>query len=427
MWDALITLAWLTVTDARSQAAVQAPSRDAQTTSAPAPGERIAEIRIQGNYRTPQDEIERLASVRVGDPVQDDTLNAIQKRLEDTGLFDEVSVHKRWRTIEPGADVVLLILVRERPSGSSGPLGHVTRALGNPMVLPILGYEDGYGLSYGARLSPPDLLGEKTHLSIPLTWGGTRQAAVEVDRRFASGALTSLSANVAIRQRENPYYDEDDTRRIVGARVQRTLGPWMRAGASAGWTDVEFAAVRQNFLTWGADVSFDTRSSLDFPRNAVYLQAAWERMDVDEGPAIDRYRTEARAYLGLTGAAVLALRAVRADASEPVPPYEQYLLGGSSSVRGFRAGFDAGDTLLAGSAELRVPLTSPVSFGSAGAKVFADSGTVYGDDERLGRAVFRTGIGGGLFFAARLFSLDFDVARGLDSGYRAHFSAGLRF
>jgi outer membrane protein assembly factor BamA len=397
------------------------------TAAATHPGERIVEIRVQGNVTTSQAEVERLANIRLGDPIEMDTVALVRQRLEDSAKFDQVEVLKRWRTIDPGEEVVLVILVREHPAGAGGLLGHLTRALGQPMILPIVNYDDGYGLTYGGRISPPEMLGAETHTSIPLTWGATRQAAIEVGRRFERGPLTYASATVAIRERENPHYKEDDTRRIVGARVERRLASWLLAGASSGWTDVSFATLDQRFVAWGADIAFDTRKSLELPRNAAYVQAGWEVLDFDAGPSVHRFRTDARGYVGLAGAAVLAVRVVRASMSEPAPPYEQFLLGGASSVRGFRAGYDAGESLLTGSVELRLPLTSPVSFGSAGASVFVDTGGVTGAGRRLRDATFRTGIGGGLFFSAAIFRLNLDVARGLDEGYRLHVSAGLHY
>ena len=211
--------------------------------------------------------------------------SAIRSRWTQSRWCDNVSktarsstrwrYQKRWRTIDPGRQVVLVILVREHPAGAGGLLGHLTRALGQPMILPILDYSDGYGRTYGGRISPPEMLGAETHTSIPLTWGATRQAAIEVGRRFERGPLTYASATVAIRERENPHYKEDDTRRIVGARVERRLASWLLAGASSGWTDVGFATLDQRFVAWGADIAFDTRKSLELPRNAAYVQAGW--------------------------------------------------------------------------------------------------------------------------------------------------------
>ena len=47
------------------------------------------------------------------------------------------------------------------------------------LFLPILRYEEGYGVSYGVRLARTDLLGPKSRVSVPLTWGGERRAALE--------------------------------------------------------------------------------------------------------------------------------------------------------------------------------------------------------------------------------------------------------
>ena len=47
------------------------------------------------------------------------------------------------------------------------------------MLLPILDAEDGYGVSYGARLALPNPLGTNSRLSMPFAWGGQKQAALE--------------------------------------------------------------------------------------------------------------------------------------------------------------------------------------------------------------------------------------------------------
>ncbi len=332
---------------------------------------------------------------------------------------------------------MLVIVVREAPGGSSSPIGRLVRALAHPLVLPILNYTDGYGLTYGGRFSPVNLLGSATHVSIPLTWGATKQAALELDRPFVAGPLTRVTAGVAIRERRNPFYEADDRRLTLGARAERTLAQSVRVGLSGTLSDVTFEIdeARQSvgnlggagrLVSWGADAAFDTRRNTELPRNAVFLQAGWDRLQLDGG-AIDRYRADARGYIGLVGASVLALRAVRAVASDALPPYEQFLLGGSSSLRGFRAGYDVGDSLALGSVELRMPFTSPVSFGRAGASLFVDTGTVYGADERLRNVRLRTGVGAGLFFNAAIFNLNLDVARGLDRGWRMHVSSGFQF
>ena len=83
------------------------------------------------------------------------------------------------------------------------------------------------------------------------------------------------------------------------------------------------------------------------------------------------------------GTSVLALRGIAIRASNPLPGYEQALLGGSSLLRGYEFGYRAGDNLAAVSAELRIPITSPLSVGRFGVKAFVDAGTVYGAGGKL--------------------------------------------
>ena len=417
-----------------------APSSTANTSGQAQ--ERVVEVRIQGNTRTAEEEIRTLAAIQIGEPVTTELLAAIQTRLERSGKFDEVEIRKRWRTIDSTEDIVLVIIVREAVGGSTNVLRRAGHALTHPLMLPLATYDDGYGVTYGARLSPLNLFGPTVHVSIPLTWGATKQAALELDRPFSSGPVSRIAGAVEWRRRDNPFFDSDDRRITATARVERTIVPALRAGVSASLSDVSFVSdereqdepldeqmmwdLQETLGSWGADITWDTRRNTDLPRNAVLVSLAWDRLHI-AGAAIDRYRADAAGFVGLPRGAVLVLHAWRSDASTPLPPFEQVLLGGASNLRGFRAGYDAGDTLLTGSAELRVPLSSPLSFGRAGASLFVDTGAVYDHDTAFRDASRRTGVGGGLFFNAAVFKLDLAVARGLDRGWRLHVSAGLRF
>ena len=125
----------------------------------------------------------------------------------------------------------------------------------------------------------------------------------------------------------------------------------------------------------------------------MFASASWEHLDFSSGAVIDRTRVEGRGYLGLIGQNVLVLRAVREDADHPLPPYLKSLLGGWSSLRGFRAGSYVGDTLVTGSMELRVPLGSPLDVAKLGVSLFVDTGTAYADGQRT--AIRRSTPGGG--------------------------------
>ena len=93
-----------------------------------------------GNYSIPDDEVLALAGVALGDVVDDGGLDDIARRLTASGRFETVEVHKRYRSLSATDPIALVIVVRERPRA---------RLAGRLMFLPILGYEEGYGVSYG--------------------------------------------------------------------------------------------------------------------------------------------------------------------------------------------------------------------------------------------------------------------------------------
>src|SRR5690606_14218047 len=96
--------------------------------------------------------------------------------------------------------------------------------LGSAMLLPVLSGEDGYGLTYGAIVAWPGTLGGESRLAVPLTWGGHKQAGVELERIVAGRQRIRLRAGAGLERRRNPFFDEDDSRRQVWARVERATG-----------------------------------------------------------------------------------------------------------------------------------------------------------------------------------------------------------
>ena len=120
---------------------------------------------------------------------------------------------------------------------------------------------------------------------------------------------------------------------------------------------------------------------------------------------------------------VFVARLQQAWAADALPSFEQPLLGGTASLRGFRLGYRIGDRLAAASAEVRMPINSPLRIARLGVALFTDAGTVYGADERLADR----SIGAGAFITAPVVSLRLDVAHGLDAGTRAHFTLAFAF
>ena len=86
--------------------------------------------------------------------------------------------------------------------------------------------------------------------------------------------------------------------------------------------------------------------------------------------------TDVRGYLGLVRQVVFVARVQQAWSAHPLPLFEQPLLGGAASLRGFPLGYRMGDRLAAASAEVRMPITSPLRIARTGMAVFTDAGTV---------------------------------------------------
>jgi hypothetical protein len=409
----------------------------AQPGQAPA-AQRLVEVVVHGNHTTPDADVLAIAGLVIGAPLAADAVAAATKRLEAADRFAAVDIRKRYRSIDHLDDVVLVILIDERPKPMELPAPPVLKPFrtlrDGLMFLPIVSFADGYGLSYGAQFTFADVLGRRSRIGVPLTWGAERRAAVEAERRFGRGPATRVEAGAGIVRREHPFFDVPDRRGEVWARAERALPLALRVGGGIRWSDIAFGtastpALRssERMTASGLDLTLDTRIDPTFPRNAVHARAAWEHLDFASGPSRRRTTLDGRGYVGLVGSSVLAVRAMHGRADGPLPPFEQWLLGGPSSVRGFRTGSFVGDRVAAGSLELRIPFSSPLRVGKTGVAVFVDRGGVWRHDQRAADADWRQGYGAGVFAIATVFQFRLDVAHGQGRGTRAHVSAGLSF
>jgi len=396
--------------------------------SAHAQGEVIAEVRVHGNHTTPDEDVLELSGLVEGSSADQASLLAAERALRESGRFEGVEVRRRYRSIADSSQILVILVVDERPGVTEDDLtpGPMTRLRAATMWLPILKREDGYGTTYGAQAAFDGPLGENSRLSVPLTWGGERRAALALERTFDDSALV-LRGTLALTRRVNPHFDEADRRSEARVEVSHALLPWLRAGADARVAQVRFGdAYDGRHTAFGPSLTLDTRIDPSFPRNAVLAAVGWERLSFGTGHA-GRFRTDLRGYVGLVGSTVLALRARLDRADAPLPLAEQSLLGGRDTLRGYRAGHQADDSLAALSAEIRQPLTSPLNAGRFGVKAFIDTGATWASGERLRKQEFDHGIGGGVFLGVAAFTLDVDVAWPEADGPRAHVGMGVSF
>jgi outer membrane protein assembly factor BamA len=390
----------------------------------------IAEIRVHGNHTTPDADVISLSGLSTGGDAAEATLRAAEEMLKASHRFDTVEVKRQSRSIDNPADILIMIVVVERAGVSTDDLtpGPLKRIGAASLWLPVLNYEDGYGLTYGVRVAFADVRGERSRLSIPLTWGGERRGGVEFERAFDRGPISLMRVGGSVNRRVNPFFDLPDQRRDLRIEADRIVAPWLRVGGIASVAHVDFGesyAARHSAI--GAHATIDTRIDPSFPRKAVYTRIGWQRLTFSSGGDAGRFTADARGYVGVIGSVVLALRGQLSRADAPLPAAERVLLGGSGSLRGYRAGYRAGDSMAAVSAEARVPFTSALNVWRFGVKGFVDAGTTWLSTERLADQGLQRGIGTGVFLGAAVFMLDLDVAWPEDGKPRAHFTMGVKF
>ena len=256
------------------------------------------------------------------------------------------------------------------------------------MFLPILGYEDGYGFSYGVQFAIPNPAGSRSRLAFPLTWGGEKLAGVELEKNLERGPFTRITGAVSLSRRENPFFEENDDRGGVWVEGEHRFARSLSASIATGWQRSSFAGQHRGVRDTGR------RRRARYPSRSVSLtQRRVRRGGVGASRvrcgSANRTSLEAPGHLGLVGQSLLVVRALREDSDRPLPANFKPLLGGMSNLRGFEAGHAIGDTLVAGSAELRMPLTSPLNVGKLGVSAFVDVGTVYDKGAAVGRSALR--------------------------------------
>jgi outer membrane protein assembly factor BamA len=398
----------------------------------------IVSIQVHGNTMTPDAEIIRASGLSEGETFSDALLTQTTARLQSTKRFDHVEVLKRYASISDPSQIVVVIQVDEGPvriesgrlPGVSGAPGRAPRVVKrgpvNVMFVPLLDSEDGYGVAYGAQLAITGHRSTSSRLVVPLSWGGDKRAAAEFQKEFAPRFAPQLKAGALVQRRTHPFFKEDADRKRLWGRAEWQLVKPLRVGTTLAWQKSSLLERDDTTRSVGADLVLDTRLDPMMPRNAVYVRVAVDRLAFSGGPIL-KTETEANGYLGVYRGSVLAARVLREDSSRPAPPYFKSILGGASNLRGFRAGYGVGDTLVAGSVELRVPLTSPLSIARFGTSMFVDVGTAYDKGQKFRDQELRKGIGAGIWASAAVFRISLMVAHGVGEGNRVHFGAGLTF
>ena len=407
------------------------PERDPQA-------EVIAEIRVHGNAYVRDDEVIRLAGISLGQPLPADGLRDIEQRLKASGHFDTVEVRKRYRSLDSSTDVALdsprpraCRASRRKPIDERPSAFGWARLKSRLMFLPILGYDDGYGFTYGGRVSTIGLLGARraavgaADLGRDAPRGGRGRTHVHVRPAHAASSRPSASRSARTRTSSSTISASSGRRAPNGASPASSARASTRRRAPSS-----SARLDDRLWTVGANVALDTRGDPAFPRNAVHARRRLDRRCTSAASTTPSTSTRPRraAISGVIRQAVLAGRVQYSSADRTLPDYERLLLGGASNLRGFRTGTFDGDRMFVTSAELRVPITSVLSGAKLGLTAFMDAGKAFNVGQSMKDAAWHQGVGGGVFLIATIVRINLDVAHGLKDGdTRVHLSSGFSF
>jgi outer membrane protein assembly factor BamA len=415
-----------------------APAVAAQPAPSAGQEEVIAAIQVHGNTLTPSDDLIKASGLVVGSRVTDATLNEAETRLRAAINLESADVLKRFASISDPTQILVLIQVDEGPvqidvpdiptvPGAPNVRRVVRRSRFNMMFLPILDAEDGYGFTYGAQFAFAGHRTARRRVLVPASWGGDKRVAAEFQQEFSPRFTPRLRAGALLQRRTHPFFDQNADRKRVWGRTEWRIHRDVRASTELAWQTSSLAGENVDARSVGADVIVDTRVDPLMPHNAIFVRSAVERLRFSSTNTTIRTEIDANGYVGIYRGTILALRAQREDFSRPAPAFYKSMLGGSSNLRGFRAGHAIGDTVVAGSAELRIPTNSPLRMARFGVSVFMDAGTAYNKGHRFGDQKLERGVGAGVWATAPLFRFSIAVARGIGSGIRAHIGAGLTF
>lgn len=393
----------------------------------------VAAVQVRGNVATPDEEVRRLAGVEIGMPAAPGLVESATARLRASRRFDRVEVLERYASISDPTKIVIVLIVDEgavsiqRTGDPDHPVKVVRRRWPDLLVAPLFGNESGYGLTYGALLTRPEPAGKESRIAFPLTWGVQRRAGADFEKRFPGGWLTRIETGGSVGRRINPHFDTADDRRTVYFRGEHQFSRSLRVNGLASLQHASFEDVSDRFSTVAAEVIFDTRIDPFLARDAVYLRATTSRLTFDQRDTVTRTDLEAHGYLGLCAQTILVASARRNGADGPLPDYLKPLIGGPFTVRGFKSGTAAGDSAVTGSLELRVPLTSPLTFARIGVSGFVDAGTAYDNGQRFADQHLMRGVGGSVWLAAAILRINVAVAHGAGATTRVHVYGNLLF
>lgn len=396
----------------------------------------VGAIKVEGNQKTKARVITREISVKPGDTFDVNKIREDMRRIYNLGIFENVDV-KLDLNKETDSYTVNYV-VKERRTGSAnlgvawssteGFLGYIDvgdeNFLGNHQKV-NLRWEFGANKNmYEIGFFEPWLDANRTSLGFNLY---NRRA--DIERSWDSEVYT-YSPDPGNPPEKVKY---TEIRRGGDVTVGRPLNLDTRLYLTLRIDDTDLQPITEG-LGWVNPASGETRSitvaAVNDTRDNVMNPSAGSRKKLSVELAggllggdytFGKYQVDGSTYFKTWPNQVLALHLAAGFSSGELPLTEQYKVGGSESIRGYKYGRFYGDKMVYANAEYRFRITKGLQ-----GVLFADAGNAWANDEAMDLNSLYTGLGAGVRIDTPIGLLRIDYGTGREGG-QTYFSFGQTF
>jgi outer membrane protein assembly factor BamA len=321
-----------------------------------AEGKIIKEIRIEGLKRTKEYIVKRELISDVGDPLHQKNLNKERQRLEMLDIFSEIRILPEVH----GDEVILTYIFVE------------TLAIMPSISIKIT---DENGISAGAGLKMPNLMGKDIYFSARALFGGSKEGEVIISNPWITGNHLGYSLEYYHRERDNLITDSYEKTNEFYLSLGSYLGHYGRIGVNLESMNIHSDIPGTTLSPDSADhttrlglfLGYDNRDSFPETKSGWWSEVAfsWDMRIFKNSTKFVQLDLDIRRYLRLPfwdrhNLALFSLTTLRTGTvGEEVAPWQVFGIGGTNTVRGWEYASRRGKNQFINTMEYRITLLKP--------------------------------------------------------------------
>lgn len=291
-------------------------------------GRTVTGIEFKGLKKTKTYIVTREVRSEVGNPLDPELVRKDAVRLRDLPVFGAVNVN----VISDGEGVILEFDLHELP----WIIPH-----------PSINYTEENGFSFGGGVKSMNLFGRAIFLSAKALLGGVNTFTVSLHDPWIAGNRISAGTDFGHTMRQNELLEFEETKDLYQICGGMWIGETGRLSANGGYIrmksdreKITLDPFNKDLMYFGKVVfGYDSRDSRNAPRRG--WENDWVNLSYFGGDAgfwtiqfdINRYQPTWKNQSIAIGPLVSFQTGI---VGEDIPPYYQYFMGGSNSIRGYK-------------------------------------------------------------------------------------------